>query len=161
MRFVGIDPGVNGGVGWIRTDENLAIERYDSFALSKCSEAELAAWLQGIGQNVHNVLPVILVESQGARPHDKPQNVAKLHHQWGVIRGIFIAFKIRFESVAPAVWQRSLGLIMPKDTSHTVKKNAHKAMAQQIFPEANVTHAVSDGLLIAEYGRRMYLRSDR
>ena len=36
------------------------------------------------------------------------------------------------------------------------KKNRHKALAEELFPEVKrVTHANADALLIAEYGRRI------
>ena len=60
---------------------------------------------------------------------------------------------IRWEYVTPQKWQREFGLILPK-LSNTDKKNRHKAVAQQLFPDVKITHAIADALLIAEYCRR-------
>jgi hypothetical protein len=158
MKFVGLDPGVSGGGGRIWTDDNLAIIGYDVFAFEKMTPWDITNTLRqfATGDGHDAPRPVVLIEKQGTRPTDSRPGVAKLHHQCGMLHGILYGLGIAFEDLPPATWQKMFKLLMPKGTSSTVKKNKHKAVAQRLFPEIKMTHAISDGLLIAEYGRRMY-----
>ena len=64
-----------------------------------------------------------------------------------------------YRRVSPGVWQREFNLPTIKAAgSSTKKKNEHKARAQELFPQFNMTHAIADALLIAEWGRRQYLK---
>lgn len=164
MRFVGLDPGKNGSVSWLWTDDHLGTIGYDSAAFSTMTETDLWILFKRIlGPDNGGTAPVVLIEKQGTRPTDARKNIATLHHQYGMLRGMLIASEIPngFEDIAPALWQKTFKLLMPKDTSSTVKKNAHKGKAQQLFPEIKVTLALCDSLLIAEYARRMYLQDRR
>ena len=160
MKFVGLDPGVHGGGGRIWTDDNLATIGYDTFAFDKMTPFDIVATLRqfATGGQPHDPRPVVLVEKQGTRPTDARPAVAKLHHQWGILCGILYGLGIPFEDIPPASWQKTFKLLMPKGTGHTEKKNRHKAKAQQLFPEIKMTHSIADGLLIAEHGRRLYLK---
>ena len=73
----------------------------------------------------------------------------KFGQSFGFLQGILIAAEIPFELVTPQKWQRYLGCRTKGD------KNITKARAQELFPDIKCTHAVSDALLIAEYGRRV------
>jgi hypothetical protein len=162
MRFGGIDPGVRGGASYIWTDDNLAIVGYETWAFEQMTESDLVAVVKRIGgvsgPDAPELRPVVLVEKQGTRPTDARKNVATLHHQWGMIRGMLHALHVPFEDIPPAFWQKTFKLLMPKGTSRTVKKNKHKATAQRLFPEQKVTLATCDALLIAEHARRQYLK---
>lgn len=162
MKFCGMDPGIHGAMSLIITDTNLGIVNYDAFNFDRMTEPEIAARLKLLMPDPESImkapLPVVLVERQGTRPTDARPNIGKLHHQWGMLRGILYAYHVRFDDITPAVWQRTFGLLMPKGTSPTFKKNQHKAAAQRLFPEVKITHSNADALLIAEHGRRLYLK---
>lgn len=144
----------------IWTDENLAVVGYESFCFDKMTEPEIATRLKLVvtDGNADGPIPVVMIEKQGTRPTDARPNIGRLHHQWGLLRGILFAYHVRFEDLSAAQWQTPMKLIMPKGTSPTVKKNKHKAMAQRLFPEVKITHGNADSLLIAEHGRRQYLK---
>jgi hypothetical protein len=55
---------------------------------------------------------------------------------------------IPFERVRPQVWQKAMSCMTGGD------KNVSKRKAQELFPAIKCTHATSDALLIAEFGRR-------
>ncbi len=81
---------------------------------------------------------------------------------YGFLRGCLHCLKIPFEEVTPAKWQREFSLLRTdKAETNTAKKNRHKAKAQQLFPDTNVTHAIADALLIAEYGLRVMAARSR
>lgn len=67
---------------------------------------------------------------------------------YGFLRGCLRTVGIEFEEVRAQDWQMVLGCRTRGD------KNISKAKAQQIFPTVKCTHAISDALLLAEFGRR-------
>ncbi len=158
MKFCGMDPGVHGAMSLIWTDDNLGVLEYDAFLFDKMSEPEIAARLKLLAAdaNEDGPIPVVLVERQGTRPTDARPNIGKLHHQWGMLRGILYAHCIRFDDISAHQWQKTFGLLMPKGTSATVKKNKHKEVAQRLFPKLEIIHSNADALLIAEHARRQY-----
>src|SRR5262249_38817473 len=75
---------------------------------------------------------------------------AKLMQSYGALRMALVAAGIPFEQIAPSSWQK----LMSCRTGGN--KNVSKARAQQLFPQAHVTHAVADALLIATAARIVY-----
>jgi hypothetical protein len=53
---------------------------------------------------------------------------------------------IPFARIRPQVWQKELGCLTKGD------KNVTRKRASELFPTIKCTHAVSDALLIAQYG---------
>jgi len=155
MIFFGTDPGVNGGMACLHTTNTRNLLSVKTLKFSTTTELGIWQWIdcmpKGHGvQTVHSY-----VEQQAVRPTDRRTNVAKLHHQWGVIRAFFIATEeIQLHAVRPQEWQREFKLIVPKTWTHTKKKNLHKQRAEELFPGIKITHAIADALLIAEWGRR-------
>jgi hypothetical protein len=68
---------------------------------------------------------------------------------YGNLEMALIAAGIPFERVRPQKWQQSMGCLTKGD------KNVSKRKAQELFPALKLTHATSDAILIAEYGRRI------
>ena len=162
MKFIGIDPGKsNGGMASIRTCNQLGILSHKTWLFAHMTERDITTAIRDATSTSDQETVVVLVEKQGTRPTDARTNIATLHHHLGIVRGCLFTICISFEDVAPAMWQKTFHLLFPKGTSHVVKKNKHKAKAQQLFPQEKVTHGNADALLIAEYGRRMYLKDGR
>jgi hypothetical protein len=67
---------------------------------------------------------------------------------YGNLEMALTAAGIPFERVRPQVWQKALNCLTKGS------KNVTKQRAQELFPNIKCTHAVSDALLIAEYGKR-------
>lgn len=72
----------------------------------------------------------------------------------GFIEGVLTALDFRIVIVPPKAWQKALGLGTAKDLTKTQWKNKLKDRAQQLFPQASVTLATADALLICEAARR-------
>ena len=71
----------------------------------------------------------------------------------GVMHGSMLALGIRIVEVTPQRWQKWLGIGTSKGSaSKTAWKNKLKAEAQRRNPDAKVTLATADALLILEYG---------
>lgn len=146
MIYVGIDPGKSGAIAIIDRDEihiqkNEATERDISEFLAK------HAWAAD---------SIAYIEDARCQPKNGSKANWSLGKSVGSLRMALIASGIPFEAVTASVWQRFWKLPTEKQAgSRTKKKNAHKARAQELWPQLKITHATADALLIAEYGRRV------
>jgi len=138
--IIGIDPGRSGGIACLGPG---------------VQEAKVYK-LDNTDRDVYEQLKEFVVLADFAyleKVHSMPkQGVAstfKFGQSFGFLQGILVASEIPFELVTPQKWQRYLGRRTKRD------KNITKARAQELFPDIKCTHAVSDALLIAEYGRRV------
>lgn len=140
MIIIGIDPGVSGGIAVLSPTET-------PFTL-KLSETEhdIAAFLRGLRFN-DNIFAYL--EQVHAMPKQGVSSVFTFGQGYGFLRGCLSSHGIPFETVTPQRWQKAMGCLTKGD------KNVSKARAQQLFPGIKCTHAISDALLIAEFGRRI------
>ena len=76
--------------------------------------------------------------------------MAKLHGNYGLVRGMVLALGLRLVEVPPKDWQGHYHLVKG-DKTRTEWKNALKNEAQKRFPKTTVTLATADALLIYEY----------
>ena len=146
--YLGIDPGASGGVALVQGDYVAA------WKIRGRTGSDLASLFGQI--KTEHLVKMAVLEKVAAFPKQGVSSTFKFGHSAGLLEGMLWAFEFRFELVAPGGWQRPMGLICPKGTTLTVKKNKHKARAQQLFPELEITHAIADALLIAEHARRTY-----
>jgi len=147
MRYLGIDPGKSGGIAYvddagkydawpIPATERDTLDIFDEFQLDD----------DAIGLRA-------LIEKVASRPGQGVASMFAFGRNYGMLRAFLVASFIPFEAVPPGTWQKEFGLIDPAAT-RTVKKNKHKARAQELFPGMKITHAIADALLIAEYCKR-------
>jgi crossover junction endodeoxyribonuclease RuvC len=87
-------------------------------------------------------------------PQQGVSSVFTFGQNYGMLRGILAALKIRREFVTPSVWQKAMGCITRSGIPKTAKKNFHKTKAQELFPGLKITHAIADALLICEFAKR-------
>ena len=143
MRFVGIDPGKNGGFALLDNGSAHAWKMPETEKDVQDLFEELA-----LGEKVF-----CLIEEVHAMPGQGVVSMFSFGRNYGMLRAMLVANYIPFETVTPQTWQREYGLTN-RQSSKTVKKNHHKARAQELFPHIKMTHALADALLIAEYARR-------
>jgi hypothetical protein len=100
-----------------------------------------------------------ILEQVHSFPKEGVASAFKFGANYGMLVMALTAADIRWEPVAPSKWQREFGLVIPgkKKLTDTQKKNLHKAAAQRLFPGLKITHAIADALLIAEWGRRVFV----
>lgn len=137
MSYLGIDPGVSGGLALVSNGAAEAVKM-------PATEADCLQWLEERRAKVTHAL----IEKVHSRPGQGVSSTFKFGKNYGLLRGLLVALRIPFEEVAPGKWQRALGCLSGGD------KNVTKAKAQQLFPALRVTHATADALLIAEHCRR-------
>lgn len=159
--YLGCDPGLSGALAIL----NPAGEVID---ITKMPETprDISEYFETWGphvafaliENVHsfpgNKKPCPVCGSRGA------QGVASTF-KFGWNKGLLdlALVKIRHDSVMPGTWQKPLGLLRSdKNEPKTVKKNRHKAKAQDLFPTVKVTHATADALLIAWHCLQLHER---
>lgn len=150
MNIIGIDPGKNGGIAVI--DVNGDGELTTTVHKMPETERDICEYLAVLGYSSFAFL-----EKVGAMPGQGVTSMFTFGRGYGFLRGVLTSCQIPFADVRPAVWQRAVGISVIKGETNTVKKNRHKQMAQQLFPDlgGKMTHAKADALLIAEYGRRL------
>lgn len=147
MYIIGIDPGKSGGIAWSWGE------------LDRINARPMPATERDIVAQFETFEPNESVYAYLERVHTMPgQGIAssgKFMQHYGFLRGVLVALGIPFEEVSPLKWQRALGCLSGGD------KNVTKQKAQQLFPHLTITHKTADALLIAEYGRRLYVREKK
>jgi hypothetical protein len=155
--YLGIDPGVTGGIAFV--DEHSAVvnavkmpesdrDLYDLFTTwpaSRLPTSGIGPW-RAVIERVH------------ASPQMGVSSAFTFGKGFGRLLMALTAAAIPFDEVSPRKWQPAMGVLYPKESTQTERKNISKARAQQLFPGLTVTHAIADALLIAEYNRRSYNR---
>jgi hypothetical protein len=136
---IGIDPGTNGGIAWIM-DGKPCVEKMpdtlqDLWELLRdiASEGKCHAYLEAVSSSPQMGVVSSFTFGRG----------------YGNLEMALTAAGIPFTRVRPQVWQKALNCLTGG------LKNVTKKRAQELFPTIKCTHAVSDALLLAEYGRRI------
>jgi crossover junction endodeoxyribonuclease RuvC len=142
--ILGIDPGANGAACLI--DDAGAI--IDVLEFGKCTEADIIQGLREMAAGYEKGITKAYIENVHSMPKQGVASSFKFGKGFGFIIGVVMALSIPLEYVTPQSWQKHLKCQSKGD------KNVTKAMAQQLFPTAKCTHATSDAILIAEYGRQ-------
>lgn len=138
----GIDPGMSGSIACI-PDNDAA----KAWAI-KMPETLRDLWEVITELNGFDYEPVCMLEQVHSMPGQGVSSSFKFGRGFGTLEMALTAAGIRFEYVTPQKWQKALGCLTKGD------KNVSKAKSQQLFPHLKITHAIADGLLIAEYCRR-------
>ena len=99
-------------------------------------------------QKLSLIARIGVLERVGAMPKQGVASSFKFGASFGGLQMALVACGIRYELVAPSVWQKAL-----KCQSGGDKKITREA-AQRLFPGVLVIHDTADALLIGEYGRK-------
>jgi Holliday junction resolvasome RuvABC endonuclease subunit len=149
MKYIGIDPGTNGGAAIIDYDgSNIMILDF-----SKATDHDIADWIQAYAGKETRAL----VEKVHSMPRQGVASTFKFGREYGFILGVLTALRIPIEHIQPQAWQRAMGITKKAKTeTDTSYKNRLKSRAQGLFPHLTVTLKTCDALLIAEYHRRTW-----
>jgi Holliday junction resolvasome RuvABC endonuclease subunit len=139
-RILGIDPGLKGGIALLDTQE--APQAWKMPAM----EADL--WAIIIGAHAD----VAFIEKVSSSPQMGVTSAFTFGRGYGSLVMALTASGVPFTEVRPQQWQSPVGLVYPKGSKPTEKKNLGKRRAQQLFPMLDITLSISDALLIARYG---------
>lgn len=145
MIYIGIDPGVEGGIAW--TDDDGLDPQCAKMPQTDRDVFELLRDVGCLGSSCRAVLEFVR-----ASPQMGVVSAFTFGCGYGGLRMALAATGIPFDHVLPRKWQGAMGCLSRGD------KNVTKRRAQELFPHAKVTHAVADALLLAEYCRRTHGR---
>ncbi len=153
MLFIGIDPGVSGGIAVLNEngDPKGAFKMPETRRDTLEALRAVRASLMPVRAMVERVNPGVF----GRGKVGKMGAVSAFTFGRNVERVLMAleAADIPYDEVLPVKWQTELGCRSRGD------KNVTKARAQALFPVGvKVTHATADALLIAEYCRRVRRR---
>lgn len=152
MYVLGIDPGADGGACLISVENRACIE---IIGFKKLSERKRIDWFDELPIRFSEV-HAYLEKVHGWSKHDSARNAFKFGDAFGSVRTSLVSNRIPFTFVDPKRWQIQLGLGPGRFfRTKTDRKNAHKQVAQRLYPEIKMTHAIADAVCIAEYGRQM------
>ena len=149
MIYIGIDPGKNGGIAKINTDNGFV--KTVTF-----SEESLISELEGYFMFDKSPLRCVL-EKVNAMPRQGVVSMFNFGQNYGFIQGVLKAYSIPYELVTPQKWK--------KEFSCTSDKNTSIEVCKRLFPNVNLKatdrckkdhDGIAEALLIAEYGRRHY-----
>lgn len=147
MKFIGIDPGKQGGLASISEDGNDV-----GFAkLADLTEKDISDWFKYQAEEVL----FAYIERVSSSPQMGVTSAFTFGRGYGFLRGCLIAHEVKFEEVSPQRWQKEMQCLTGGD------KNISKSRAQQLFPHLKITHAIADAILLAEYGRRIHSSGQR
>jgi hypothetical protein len=139
--FVGIDPGKSGGVGYV----------HDSGFSAAWKMPDTTLDIYELLSFVIRPSTMVCLERVASRPGQGAPSVFNFGVSYGELRMAVVSLRTRYELVTPQTWQKSLKCLSGGD------KNVTKSKAQQLWPHLQITHAIADALLIAEYGRRFQI----
>jgi len=153
--YLGIDPGKSGGIATVTSNGVPEAHKMPP------TETDTLSLITSFQEEGGEGVKFAVIEKVGARPGDGVVSMFKFGMGYGSLRMALIALGIPFEEVRPQTWQKGLDIPPRKKSgrgaeSHTQFKNRLKAKAQQLFPDVDVTLAICDALLIAEFCRRTY-----
>lgn len=153
MIYIGIDPGVQGGIAWRRGADMPVAEKMPM------TPHDLHELLHGIARQCMTRGSGLRCTCYLERVHSMPGQGVKstftFGRGFGRLEGVLASLKIPYIEVNPGPWQRALGIQKIKDEPSVAKKRRHKALAQKLFPNLRVTNANVDALLICEYAMRI------
>lgn len=144
--FIGIDPGVAGGVAIVSDYCAPWCRKMPDFKERRLVKKAIQITLQQYD------VTVCCVERVQAGPRMGSGAAFGFGRGFGWLEGIIDALTDRLILVQPAHWQGIMECRTGGD------KNISKRRAQDLFPELGkaVNHATADALLIAAYARRVY-----
>ena len=143
VHFIGIDPGVSGGIAWTSPIGDrcapMPATLHDTLALLNVILDQQA---DGVTKAYVEELPKYV----GPIPSSA---VFVMARNYGNLEGMLVALGVRLHHVKPQAWQKALGLgHREKGDKTSAWKNKLKAKAQNLYPENDVTLKTADALLI-------------
>lgn len=154
MRYMGLDPGVGGGIAMIEEDGTpvwaVGMPETERDLWDRLTADGDATQRQGLWR--------AMIERVSAVPGMPPSNAFRFGSNYGALRMALVGAGIPFEMVGPTKWMTALGCSASTGAraigERRRDKNVSKAKAQELFPSLKITHKTADALLVAEYCRR-------
>lgn len=152
MIYIGVDPGLTGGVAMIVPEMGVNVIDMPTVEYSKAGAVKravdcngLAKWL---GPRIGGIAITLFIERVNAMPGQGVSSMFSLGMSfWGVV-GVAAGLGIPVELVEPRAWKRYFGLGPDKDQA--------RGLASRLYPSVDLSkkkdHGRAEALLIARYG---------
>lgn len=157
--FIGIDPGISGGLVSIDEDNEVILEPMPN------SEKGVWLWLAhrvSVSPEGHQTVFVVIEHIVPGFGGTGKSSMAKLYGSYRMLRAFLIALGLKFEPVTATDWHRYLGIV-PKSSneSKTAFKNRLKKIARLLYPryKKKITLKTADALLLAVYCKKYFGKS--
>ena len=153
--FIGVDPGMNGGITFITKDMDL--EEAKAIRCPKTAH-DMAISLQvGISQYAPSDV-IFFIEHVWSFPRDGRVSAFRFGYNYGLWKGIASANELTMYNVPPRNWMKHYD--MPEGLQPRERKRWLKDYAAKLFPNIKITFNTSDSVLIAKYALDCFEASD-
>ncbi len=148
--FVGIDPGLSGGIAILYPDE---VEVYATPA-SKGSGKR-----QFYEQDMARLIPArngvkAAIEVQRAMPGQGVTSMFSIGLGYGLWRGMLAALMVPYVTVQPKDWRKAVGLTGDKADAVALAQRMFPSVADQLVgPQGGLRDGLAEALLIAHYAK--------
>lgn len=147
MIYIGIDPGKNGGIAFIQTNQEELI-LYKNHVFEESTLIRICKHF-----NPYNCKCV--VEKVNAMPGQGVVSMFNFGQNFGFIQGVLKAYQIPFELVSPQKWKKEFSVTSDKNTSIEICKRLFPNVNLKATPRCKKDHdGMAEALLMAEYARR-------
>ena len=162
MNFIGIDPGLSGGIATIRDSgeiSTLVMPIIKSGKKRILDNAMLAGTFSL--SNILDLKCYAILEQQQPMPKQGVTSMFSIGYGFGVLKQCLVDFNIPHEVVRAQVWQKEFGISGRKGNT----KAQALQICQSIFPNLNLLaterskkphEGIVDAVLIAEFARRKH-----
>ena len=167
--FLGIDPGVNGGLVLIDSDGSILDKALMPYILLRSSkEVDLQGLVRKLQEMVYTnhlegkLIDKVILEKVWAMPGNGAVSSFKFGYNFGVCEMALVCLGLPYVLVNPRTWSKAMHEGLSKDIDP--KKRSLLAF-QRLYPNTDLRSSdkakkphdgLIDALLIAEYGRRSH-----
>ena len=138
MKYLGIDPGVSGGVAIIKGSSTIS-----SYKCPKTTQEMADLFI-----NISDKNTIAIIEKVHSFPGQGVVSTFTFGSNYGQWLGILSALRIEYELITPRTWQKKY---QPLSKVKKDRKNELKNLAKSSFPKENVTLYTADAILLALY----------
>ena len=154
MIFIGIDPGLTGGMAALLRDETCVYQRtpteWVQHATGRRRHYRIAAmreWLAKLGDDCFAT-----IEQQHVHHGNGLVSAGTIMYGYGVWIGLAAGMSIPYQTIMPRTWKASFGGLLSAD------KKASITLAHELFPALNgklsmTDDGIAEALLLAYYGK--------
>jgi hypothetical protein len=145
--IIAVDCGVNGGISWTHGEQTEAVRMPPT-------DADICALIGSLSCRAKDIEIYIEEPPLFVGRNIPGSAVGKMMMNFGLILGASIACGFRVHRVRPATWMKTHPIGTKGDLTTTQWKNKLKGRASELYPNADVTLATADSLLILDSARR-------
>lgn len=143
MTYIGIDPGMKGGIAVL----------WDNGIIEACAYSDDA--LKEIIHELKNAKTRCCLEQVHSMPQQGVSSTFKFGMGYGYIKGVLETMDISYQEIPPQRWKKEFGLGSDKANSIEVCKRLFPDVSLRATERSRTdSDGIAEALLMAEYARR-------